>query len=111
MRVISQLRENEYCKSAFFIGVSIEEYIEQLKPLFDSIGERRGRDMFDVEEHIERIKSLKNDDTYLEEQRLWVAETYGCSDADDLYAVIDGELSIAAGETVFVHTGIAIELG
>ena len=93
MRVISQLRGNEYCKSAFFIGVSIEEYIEQLKPLFDSIGERRGRDMFDVEEHIERIKSLKNDDTYLEEQRLWVAETYGCSDADDLYAVIDKDLT------------------
>ena len=93
MRVISQLRGNEYCKSAFFIGVSIEEYFEQLKPLFDSMGERRGRDMFDVDEHIERIKSLKNDDTYLEEQRLWVAETYGCSDADDLYAVIDKDLT------------------
>ena len=93
MRVISQLRGNEYGKSAFFIGVSIEEYFEQLKPLFDSIGEKRGRDMFDVDEHIERIKSLKNDDTYLEEQRLWVAETYGCSDADDLYAVIDKDLT------------------
>jgi len=38
--------------------------------------------------------------------------TYGSEYAAgaDLYAVIDGELSIAAGETVFVHTGIAIEL-
>ena len=28
----------------------------------------------------------------------------------DLYAVIDGEITIGAGETAFIHTGIAIEL-
>ena len=28
----------------------------------------------------------------------------------DLYAMIDGELTVAPGETAFVHTGIAIEL-
>ncbi|MBR2460581.1 MAG: dUTP diphosphatase [Clostridia bacterium] len=28
----------------------------------------------------------------------------------DLYALTDGEVSIAPGETVFIHTGIAIEL-
>lgn len=28
----------------------------------------------------------------------------------DLYALIDGEITIGAGETAFIHTGIAIEL-
>lgn len=28
----------------------------------------------------------------------------------DLYALIDGELTIGAGETAFIHTGIAVEL-
>lgn len=28
----------------------------------------------------------------------------------DLYAMIDGELTVAPGETAFVHTGVAIEL-
>ena len=28
----------------------------------------------------------------------------------DLYAVIDGEITIGAGENAFIHTGIAIEL-
>ena len=93
MRVISQLRENEYCKSAFFVGVSIEEYIEQLKPLFDSLGEQRDRDMYDVEMRIEDVRHLRNNDEYLEEQKCWMKETYGCSGADDLYAVIWKDLS------------------
>lgn len=38
--------------------------------------------------------------------------TYGSpySAGADLYAVTDGEFAIPAGETVFVHTGIAVEL-
>ena len=28
----------------------------------------------------------------------------------DLYALIDGEITIGAGETAFIHTGIAVEL-
>ena len=28
----------------------------------------------------------------------------------DLYALIDGEVTIGAGETAFIHTGIAVEL-
>ncbi|MCI8344102.1 MAG: dUTP diphosphatase [Clostridia bacterium] len=38
--------------------------------------------------------------------------TYGSpySAGADLYAVTEGELVVPAGETVFVHTGIAIEL-
>lgn len=38
--------------------------------------------------------------------------TYGSPYAAgaDLYACCDGELTIGAGETVFVHTGIAMEL-
>ncbi|MBO5046348.1 MAG: dUTP diphosphatase [Clostridia bacterium] len=38
--------------------------------------------------------------------------TYGSaySAGADLYACTDGELVVPAGETVFVHTGIAVEL-
>ena len=38
--------------------------------------------------------------------------TYGSaySAGADLYACTDGELTVGAGETVFVHTGIAVEL-
>ncbi len=38
--------------------------------------------------------------------------TYGSpySAGADLYALTDGEITILAGETVFVHTGIAVEL-
>lgn len=38
--------------------------------------------------------------------------TYGSEYAAgaDLYAVADGEITIAAGETAFVHTGIAAEI-
>ena len=92
MRVISQLKKNEYGKPAFFVGLSVDEYFEQIKPLFDGMDKRRGHDMFDVEEHIERLKYLKGDKKYVEEQKLWVSEVYGCSDADDLYAVIDKDL-------------------
>ncbi len=40
------------------------------------------------------------------------APTYGSAYAAgaDLYALLDGELSIAPGETVLVHTGIALEI-
>ena len=38
--------------------------------------------------------------------------TYGSEYAAgaDLYALIDGEITIGAGETAFIHTGIAVEL-
>ena len=38
--------------------------------------------------------------------------TYGSEYAAgaDLYALIDGEVTIGAGETAFIHTGIAVEL-
>ncbi len=41
-----------------------------------------------------------------------VMPTYGTeySAGADLYAAIDGELSVAPGQTVLVHTGIAIEI-
>ena len=93
MRVISQLKKNEYGRPTFFVGLSIDEYYEQIKPLLDGMGEHRSHDMFDVEKRIECLKYQKNDKRYLESQRHWVAETYGCSDADDLYAVIDKELN------------------
>ena len=93
MRVISQLRKDERGKKAFFVGLSIDEYNEQIKPLFDQMGDHRTRDMLNVEELIERIDLLKSDKRYLEKQKLWVAETYGCSDADELYAVICQDLS------------------
>ena len=92
MRVISQLKKNEYGRPTFFVGLSINEYYEQIKPLLDGMGGHRSHDMFDVEEHIERLKYLKGDKRYVEEQKLWVSEVYGCSDADDLYVVIDKDL-------------------
>ena len=92
MRVISQLKKNEYGRPTFFVGLSIDEYYEQIKPLLDGIGEHRSHDMFDVEEHIERLKYLKGDKRYVEEQKLWVSEIYGCSDADDLYLVVSQDL-------------------
>lgn len=92
MRVISQLKKNEYGKPAFFVGLSVDEYFEQIKPLFDGMDKRRGRDMFDVEDRIELIEYQKNDDRHLEEHKRWVTDIYGCSDADDLYAVIDKDL-------------------
>ncbi len=41
-----------------------------------------------------------------------VTPTYGSEWAAgaDLYALIDGELTVAPGETVLVHTGIALEI-
>ncbi len=38
--------------------------------------------------------------------------TYGsaCAAGADLYACTDGEVTVHPGETVFVHTGIAVEL-
>ena len=41
-----------------------------------------------------------------------IVPTYGTefSAGADLYAMIDGELTVAPGETAFVHTGVAIEL-
>lgn len=92
MKVISQLKNNEYGRPTFFIGLSIDEYYEQIKPLLERMGEHRSHDMFDVEEHLERLKHLKGDKRYVEEQKLWVSEVYGCSDADDLYVVIDKDL-------------------
>ena len=41
-----------------------------------------------------------------------IAPTYGsdCAAGADLYAIADKEITIGAGETAFVHTGIAAEI-
>ena len=41
-----------------------------------------------------------------------IAPTYGsdCAAGADLYALADKEITIGAGETAFVHTGIAAEI-
>ena len=92
MRIISQLR-NTNGRDAFFVGLSDEEYLQQLKPLFEKIGEKRCRDMLDVDREIDNLWYLKKDKKYLHERRLWANEIYGCSDGDDLYAVIWKDLS------------------
>ena len=110
MRVISQLKKNEYGRPTFFVGLSIDEYYEQIKPLLDGMGEHRSHDMFDVEEHIERLKYLKGDKRYVEEQKLWVSEIYGCSDADDLYLVVSQDLKTGfIAERAFPVAGMQMD--
>ena len=110
MRVISQLKKNEYGRPTFFVGLSIDEYYEQIKPLLDGMGEHRSHDMFDVEEYIERLKYLKGDKRYVEEQKLWVSEIYGCSDADDLYLVVSQDLKTGfIAERAFPVAGMQMD--